>query len=1247
MADPLNRQGSSKTAKMYDHAKADGVQISPGPFIGTVKANTDILRSGRLQVWIPELGGDPNDDRSWRSVAYSTPFYGVTPNQSSGDYQHSPHSYGMWFVPPDIGVDVICIFVNGDPARGYWIGCVPQWPSLHMLPAISAPVDGSTPAPVTDLYVDPLSSQSGASGDLANFAKAQRLVHKNQEASWTAQGILKDPDRGPGTSSAFRETPSSVFGISTPGQPLKEDAVLGVAGRKGGHTFVMDDGDYKGKNAQMRLRTAAGHMILMNDTTDFIYIINSKGTAWVELTSQGDINVFGQSTMNITAKAGFNLETDGGITMHAKQDINIKSDTNVNIEGKDINLKGSGSTKVTGAMSLHLKGKSTFVTGDTCLQFKSNGHLDARGLCITLNTVGVTPAMEAGSASAPKNMPTHEPFNRSTPKGGGAPSQNQTVNAATNGASENATATTTNPPNSNTGVANPQSQPSYGAAQGQTTSSGSYGATNNYGSGNIPISYGPMTNDVGPTTYNNGMQGSAAGQSSLFAQYIPQVSNPVATIANFATQSLLQNITHGTGSALDIGHNVNGQFTNQNYSVGELQNNPGNLQYSSADKFATGYANGLAVYTRPEDGIAALIALFDRYATATPITAIQLIANYLQSKDLTSNTVVNFARFVQNNSGIKPNDYVYLADPQTRITWVTVVIRQIQGRIIYTYDQVVTGCAASLGLSPSAFTKNIAPNAPWNNGSTPSGFVSPNSPTLQNGGGSLLGNIVDNVKNNLINRAIGAAGSVVGSLVNNALRGTSQNPTSNQQGSYGFVEVNPNQAASRQDAEKILGSGGSFADATSKVDAANPARVPQPTARPLDLGVNYGSLDPQQRAELRSQYIGTQAQTTDITAPGPTASQRVDAAQTNVAIAQANADAANAKYSSALETFGPNDPRTNAFKNDADAANNSVLTAQSQRDTIIATSPLLDKDTGDATGSLSAARQLQQQQDLAALNLSDPPNVDNTSGQYGRGLPSSGGPITTYSDANYTNLNSNPQIPGLEQVTYANTGQTVYVGKDSAGNSITIQPSTIAQLTDNGKNPDAITGWTAEGFKSYEDSLGATAAQTPVSTDVPDAVADYRAPSPGAVATNNYYSTIDAGDPYTTPNRDVEYTKESLPTFAQPQSQDAAPLTIGNPNSGQTGYSFVDNPVPLSNTGSGDPRVGEGTLSGGYNDPYTPPPSDSATPPSPPTASTTVTSRDRQDVITGTTPPPGGGGATGGSGTPQGSAATGPSAGSC
>ena len=51
-----------------------GVRIDSGPFIGVIKNNIDPTRSGRLQVWIPDLGGDENDPKTWRTVSYASPF---------------------------------------------------------------------------------------------------------------------------------------------------------------------------------------------------------------------------------------------------------------------------------------------------------------------------------------------------------------------------------------------------------------------------------------------------------------------------------------------------------------------------------------------------------------------------------------------------------------------------------------------------------------------------------------------------------------------------------------------------------------------------------------------------------------------------------------------------------------------------------------------------------------------------------------------------------------------------------------------------------------------------------------------------------------------------------------------------------------------------------------------------------------------------------------------------------------------
>jgi hypothetical protein len=191
--------------------------------------------------------------------------------------------------------------------------------------------------------------------------------NKDFTQSLEIQGLIRDENRGTTSSSARREVPSSVFGISTPGPIDKRQGapkgLVGEAGLKhskfvnrlGGSSFVMDDGDdtllrvthpsagpptYANveagqlfgqstipHNEVMRFRTRTGHQILMHNSEDFIYIANSRGTAWVELTSDGKIDVYGLDSISI----------------HSDADINLTADRDVNIEGgRNVNMRASG-----------------------------------------------------------------------------------------------------------------------------------------------------------------------------------------------------------------------------------------------------------------------------------------------------------------------------------------------------------------------------------------------------------------------------------------------------------------------------------------------------------------------------------------------------------------------------------------------------------------------------------------------------------------------------------------------------------------------------------------------------------------------------------------------------------------------------------------------------------------------------------------------------------------------------------------
>jgi putative chitinase len=264
------------------------------------------------------------------------------------------------------------IFIDGDPNQGYWFGCVQDVFQNHMTPGIaasrqSAITDEQRRKYGTDLL--PVAEFHKKSKGLENpnperFAKpvhpfADRLVE---------QGLLLDTVRGVTSSSARREVPSGVFGISTPG-PLDENGrkgKIGYAGnmqapvsRLGGSSFVMDDGDVNGQNELVRLRTRTGHQILMHNSNDLIYIANSKGTAWIELTSNGKIDIYAQDSVSIHTESDFNFRADRDINFEAGRNLNIRAGKNM-----ETNVVGYQFLKIEGDQKISVKGSKDEAVGD-------------------------------------------------------------------------------------------------------------------------------------------------------------------------------------------------------------------------------------------------------------------------------------------------------------------------------------------------------------------------------------------------------------------------------------------------------------------------------------------------------------------------------------------------------------------------------------------------------------------------------------------------------------------------------------------------------------------------------------------------------------------------------------------------------------------------------------------------------------------------------------------------------------------
>jgi len=358
-------------------SRGPGKHIGKGPYLGIVTNHLDTTYMGMLEVTLLKGTSGKIDLKGTQvAVRYLSPFAGSTnvdfEGNDSANFQDVQKSYGMWMVPPDIGSTVLCIFIDGDSNAGYWIGCVQDRFQNHMIPGIAA-------SKYTEMTPEQQTKYGTNYLPVAEFHKKSRTLQLPTPSTFTKpihpfadrllqEGLLLDTIRGVTSSSARREVPSQVFGISTPGpidqSPNAKRAEIGFenpvkapVSRLGGTTFVMDDGDKDGKNELVRLRTRTGHQILLHNSADLIYIANAKGTAWLEMTSNGKIDIYAEDSVSI----------------HSEQDFNFRADRDINFEaGRNMHIKASGTMETNVIDQYYL-----LVGKQGKLQFGGNYNLDS------------------------------------------------------------------------------------------------------------------------------------------------------------------------------------------------------------------------------------------------------------------------------------------------------------------------------------------------------------------------------------------------------------------------------------------------------------------------------------------------------------------------------------------------------------------------------------------------------------------------------------------------------------------------------------------------------------------------------------------------------------------------------------------------------------------------------------------------------------------------------------------------------
>jgi len=350
-------------AKRANVSQGYNVNVLNGIYVAEVINDSDAQRNGRITVTIPELG--PTAERI---ILLSTPFGGSTRISDSSDnvedygdtsssVNGAPKTYGMWPQPPSPGSNVLVAF-TGSMEQGFLIGFLPP---RDRNATMGGNASGDAYDGVDDdkdvTYLSPTAEKNPNDTENPDTRPSNPEAYNNLVKS----GLANDYVRGHSESSARRESPSNVFGITT----------------KAGHTLSLDDGNAQGGSDNIRIKTRGGAQILLDDSNGFIFITNKGGSGWIEMDSEGQVDIYSQAGVSIATDGDYNVHAKGSINMQAEQGVNIKSSGSegVKIESSvgsidvysalNLNSNADGNINATASQNVYMQGSRIDMNGPT------------------------------------------------------------------------------------------------------------------------------------------------------------------------------------------------------------------------------------------------------------------------------------------------------------------------------------------------------------------------------------------------------------------------------------------------------------------------------------------------------------------------------------------------------------------------------------------------------------------------------------------------------------------------------------------------------------------------------------------------------------------------------------------------------------------------------------------------------------------------------------------------------------------
>lgn len=399
-----------------------------GLTIGTVLGTSDYQQMGRLYVLCPELGDPPDLDPTrfleLPPCTYVSPLAGSigTNARGSDDYtSEGAIAYGFWSIPK-IGSSVAVACVDGDPNQRIWIGCIYDQFQTNTLPNGRYVTNGSgtpdgpftsTESPIQPTYSNYRQAFGGKDGNYewrtrgADYQATALSADLSESANNpTADDHNLTKTYADGSSHTFTEgyatqrdqrqeklPDSSTYSWSTPGQ----------------HAISMDD---RPENCRARIKTAAGHQIILDDTNERIYINTAQGNNWIQIDQDGCIDVFSSEKVSVHAKH-INMTSDESIRLYSKGDIHLRAENNIKMfAGNDIDVVATNDIR-TSATNIHAVAATNIAesAGSTHSTIAGSQIVEQGGQIHMNGPAGIDPS-RAQDAYFVNRLPEHEPWGR-------------------------------------------------------------------------------------------------------------------------------------------------------------------------------------------------------------------------------------------------------------------------------------------------------------------------------------------------------------------------------------------------------------------------------------------------------------------------------------------------------------------------------------------------------------------------------------------------------------------------------------------------------------------------------------------------------------------------------------------------------------------------------------------------------------------------------------------------------------------